>query len=448
MTDLANAARSADAYQDYGNDLANALTGTHWIHDPSYALGQDPDVYEKVTRDPVVAHAIRFRKHLAAGRDWRIEPASDEPQDVRAAEIVRALVLKVQGFTDARIRQGSAIFRGSAYQFIEGARSWERIAGVAGSWWVPRALRDVDRRRFRLAIAPDRSGLRWELWSVARRVWEPLEHPEWFVRTVFDDTEESLGYGSGLLDTLYRFAALKTGNMQRVGRACERFANGFMVAKVRGGNEKTRGGRGAGGQTRAQAFMAAVQKHRTDDVLAIDSEDDVVFVNGLGEGWGILTDTLGYLDTNMVMAVLGSTLATMQSLGEVGSNAKAKEHAASTESLVQADRDRIGESLTVGLVGQLWRQNAWLIQELAPGASMPSLLIGQEKSEDPEVAAGVVSTLRAAGVPLMRAEVYSKTGFSQPAPGDEVFDGPAPGAAPPAPTNLLGQFRALPEEAA
>lgn len=428
-SELRHAARSATAYQEYGQDLANALEAPGWIHDPSYALGQDPDVYAKVSRDPVVAHAIRYRKHLAAGREWRVEPASDSPSDTRAAEIVRELIEKVQGFTDARIRQGSAIFRGSAYQFMEGGRSWERIADTPGSWWVPRALRDVDRRRFRLAMAEDRSGLRWEFWSVTRRAWEPLEHPEWFVRTVFDDTEDSLGYGSGLLDTLYRWQAVKSQRMQNMGRACERFSNGFVIVKVDSGDQPT--GRPSGGpsrspQTRAQAAMQAFQRHRTDDVLAIDSKDDVVFVNGLGEGWGVLTDAIGYYDTNMVMAVLGSTLATMQSLGEVGSNAKAKEHASSTESLLQADRARLGEDLTLGLVGMVWRMNRWLIQQLAPGASMPSLRIGQQKQEDPTVAAGVVSVLRSAGVPLLKAEVYSKTGFSQPSAEDDVFDGPAP----------------------
>ena len=427
MSEFDDSGRTAEGYQRYTEGLSN-LASKHWIHDPSYALGQDPDVYSKVIRDPVVAHALRFRKHLAAGREWRVEPASEEsPADAKAAEIVYDLLAKIHGFTDARIRLGESIFRGSAYEFVEGSRTFEKIAGEFGSWWVPRRLKNVDRRRFRLVRGPGRAAPSWEFWSAERRLWEPLEHPEWFVRCTFDDTEASLGYGSGLLDTLYRFQALKSQSMQRMGRASERFANGFAIAKLRGADGSPKGGPDAGSQTRASAFMRAFARHRTDDVLAIDSEDDLQFVNGLGEGWGILTDSLGYLDTNMVMAVLGSTLATMQSLGEVGSNAKAKEHATSTESISQADRDRLGEDLTRDLVGMVWTQNRWLINELAPGASMPTLAIGQQKQEDPTVSASVIQILLAAGVPLLKSEVYSKTDFTLPGPGEAVIEGlPAP----------------------
>jgi len=434
VSEFDQAGKTAEGYQRYTEGLAN-LSTKHWIHDPSYALGQDPDVYSKVVRDPVVAHALRFRKHLAAGREWRVEPATEESDaDAKAAEIVYDLLSKIHGFTDARIRLGDAIFRGSSYEFMEGSRGFEKIAGEFGSWWVPRRLKNVDRRRFRLVklqgCAPS-----WEFWSAERRVWEPLDHPEWFTRCTFDDTEASLGYGSGLLDTLYRFQVLKSQSMQRMGRASERFANGFAIAKLRSADGLPKGGPNAGNQTRAQAFMRAFARHRTDDVLAIDSEDDLQFVNGLGEGWGILTDSLGYLDTNMVMAVLGSSLATMQSLGEVGSNAKAQEHAASTESISQADRDRLGEDLTRDLVGAVWNQNRWLINERAPGASMPRLAIGQQKQEDPTIAAAVIQILLAAGVPLLKSEVYSKTDFTLPGENEAVIEGapPAPPGPPAAP---------------
>lgn len=420
---LEDAHRSAEAQDRYNRGLANALHGQHWIHDPSYELGQDPLVYAKVSRDPVVAHAIRFRKLLAAGREWRIEPASEEsPADAKAAEIVKALLDKIFGFTDARIRLGDSIFRGSSYEFIEGARGFERIAGIPGQWWVPRRLKNVSRLRFRLVR--ERGRISWEFWSAERQDWEPLEHPEWFCRATFDDTEESLGYGQGLLGTLYRFQALKSQSMQRMGRACERFSNGFAVFKVANADQpaKPRGGPSRGAQTRATAALQSYAKHRTDDAIAIDKEDEFTFVNGIGEGWAILTDAIGYLDTNMVMAVLGSTLATMQSLGEVGSNAKAKEHATSTESLSQADRDGLAEVLTRDLVGAVWRQNRWQIQDLAPGAAMPSLKIGQQKQDDPTVASTVVATLLGAGVPLLSSEVYSKTGFTIPGEDEAVIE--------------------------
>ena len=69
--------RSSEAYQRYVETFSDALFSRDWVYDPSYALAQDAEIYTKVLRDPVAAHAIRFRKHLVAGVEWHLEPASD-----------------------------------------------------------------------------------------------------------------------------------------------------------------------------------------------------------------------------------------------------------------------------------------------------------------------------------------------------------------------------------
>ena len=79
---------SATAYQRYAYMLRDALMMRDWVYDPSFALASDWDIYQKVMRDPVAAHAIRYRKHMVAGTEWRIEPGSDKPADKRAAEMM------------------------------------------------------------------------------------------------------------------------------------------------------------------------------------------------------------------------------------------------------------------------------------------------------------------------------------------------------------------------
>src|SRR3990167_8579408 len=77
----------------------SALLSQNRLYDPSIALRSDPDIYDKVLRDPVIAHAIRFRKFLVAGSNWSIEPASEDEDDKKLGAIVEKLIRKAAGFS-------------------------------------------------------------------------------------------------------------------------------------------------------------------------------------------------------------------------------------------------------------------------------------------------------------------------------------------------------------
>ncbi len=427
--------RSQTAYDLYNQELSDSIRGTFRILDPSYALGQDTAVYLKLMRDPVVAHALRFRKHLVAGPEWRIEPASDSEVDEAAAGTVEELVGNIRGFTDSRICLSESIFRGSAYARIMGRRRFATVNGRGPFfWWIPDRLIDVDRRRFQLVRARD-GVLVWEFYSAARRVWEPLERPELFVRSVFDLTEDSLGYGKGLVDTLYYYASLKTRLVQDGARAAERFGQGFIKVAIENLRKEGRPpGRDA--DKTAKDWLDAIDRAAARNGFAHDKRDEVDILQGIGEGWQLIKELLGYLDNAIVTAVLGATLPTLESGG--GSFAMARVQENSTEALVQADRKRLGEDLTRDLVGLVWRMNRMQFVDAGLSeARMPKLTIVQQKREDPAVLSQVIATLLQAGIPLKREEVYSKTGFSVPLERDETIEGLPPGAAGQAPPTGL-----------
>ncbi len=420
--------RSAAAYDRYTQELSDAMLYRDWVHDPSFALASDSSAYQKVMRDPIAAHAARYRRHLVAGPEWHVEPATGSETDERAALLIEELLRQLQGFTDARLRLADAIFQGSAYEFVEGERRMVALAeGEPRAWWIPLGLCNVDRRRFRLGRDVE-GDLGWQLWSVERRAWEPLEHPEWFVRSVFDDSESTLGYGRGLIDTLYYYQAAKARTLQMSMRAAERFGQGLLVAKIenlRGPDGRPVSAVGRDGDSVADEWIDVLKKHAAEDVLVHDSRDEVSVVTGIGEGFGLLKDLIDYLDASQVMSVLGATVNTMQPDG--GSFALAKEQANSTESLIVADRQRLAEDLTRDLVGLVWRLNRQQIaDEGLGGARQPRLVIEQQRREDPAAASTVISTLLAAGVPLRSDEVYRKTGFTLPAEGEPVIEGGAP----------------------
>ncbi len=420
---------SHQAYSHYVQSLSDAIKNRDWVYDPSFALHSDQSIYEKVLRDPVTAHAILFRKHLIAGATVRVVPASERLADEAAAGIVEDILKQVSGFTDARICLADAVFHGSAYAMIVGRRK-HMIAGAAvdgvdpmpQQWWVPERLEHVDRRRFRLA--PHEGGPRWEFWSVDRRAYEPLTRPEWFLRSVYEAKESSLGYGRGLLDTLFFYQSAKARLLQDLLNASERFGQGMItvgIENLRASDGRKLAGDQRSGSTVAEAWQTELTKQRARHVIVHDARDEVMVVNGLGEGWQLMQWIAQYLDNALVTAVLGSTLPTIE--GNGGSRALGEVQENSTESLVQADRARLADDMTRDLLGAIWRNNRDAIMGQVGPANMPTLAIDQRKREDPKEAAELIKQLLDAGVPLRSKEIYEKTGFTQPLPGDDVIGG-------------------------
>jgi phage gp29-like protein len=371
---------------------------------------------------------------MVAGNGYTVVPHSDSEEDKRAAKIVEEALDYVQGFTDARINQADAIFLGSSYAFIEGERRMVSLAGgPPRNWWVPTGLRHVDRRRFRLKRDREAAELRWQLWSVERERWEWLDHPEWFLKSFFEKTESTLGYGRGLLDTLYYFQASKARCIRDAMRASERFGQGFIKAaieNIRGSDGRPVAVQGRDSDSIAGEWKRVLKSMAAEDFLVHDARDKIDMLNGIGEGFGLLKALIDYFDSSQVMTVLGAVVNTMKPEG--GSYALAAEQSNSTDTIIKADRCRQGEDLSRDVVGSFWRHSfQQLREEGLDGARPPKVVITNEKKESPQEAASLISTLLGAGVDLRADEVYERTGFTRPGEGDEIVSGAA--AAAPAP---------------
>lgn len=435
------------AYDRYGRDLSQAIRGPgSWIHDPSFSLGTDDMVYEKVRRDAVTMQAMTFRKHLVTGRRIVVEPASDDVGSKVAAAVMEELLDQLGMFSDARFNLAEAVFRGSSYAFIEG-EFVEQLA-VGGqqpmTWWVPRRLVDVDRRRFRLRPVrdpedPTAISVAWFLWSVSRQAWELLEHPEWFVKHAYQRTEDTLNYGRGLLDSLHYYQASKMRVLQEGLAACERFGQGFIEVGVETLDRPGQAPDGTDNTSYAQEYLKRLNKMRARNVFIHDKADEVNVLTGFGEGWQLIREMLAHLDNAIRTLILGANLPTSATTG--GSFALAEIQENSTEALVQFDRELLSETLTRDLVGLIWRLNADNFRRLGMGGvRMPKIRIMQEKREDPIQNAQVITAALAAGIPLRADEVYDKLGFTQPQPDDETIEGSAQPATQPFGMDTAGGF--------
>jgi len=412
----------------YNRALSAAYQVWYRLYDPDYALGRDPDIWNKVRRDSVCSQCIDTRLHMIAGKDWNLEPASDSPEDKKAAEILEDILRHVKNFTEARYLLGMALFRSRSYAFIEGRPEMRTFGdGRPRQWWVPYRLRDLDRRRirFRSISSYDSEGnpqlkVVTELWSVVREQFEELRDPSQFVSMVYIDEEERLSYGRGLLDSMY-FYVWARGIIWREGlTGLERWSQGILVGKVDSMRE------GSTGKTNEQIrddLFDSLREMRSRHVLVTGKEDEIQVITGGMEGHSIVMDFLKYLDEKLISLILGASLP-FGGGDSGGSYARAEIEMGTAEALVQFDREKLDECLTDDLVGLVWQANFRNLAAVGlEGAGMPRFRSSPQKREDPTQAAGIVAQMAAAGLPLKLEEVYRKIGFSMPSDDDEIFEG-------------------------
>lgn len=402
--------------RQYVRDLERAYRRSDLVGDPDYALAQDPDVYDVILRDPETRHAIDYRRHLGAGTRWRVVPASDAPDDRRAAAWCEEALGQLRGFTAARVQLLHAVFRGQTWAAIVGRRQRGVLAGLPGDWWVPTALVDVDKRRFQAFVGADRR-LDWALYSLARHAWEPLgERRRWFVRLAHDVAESNLRQGSGLVEALYHWQYAKARVLAEGLAGVERWAQGIVHASVDGLGR-------AGSPTRdvqdaADAWLTAIEAMRSRHALVHDRVDQLEMIDGPKEGHKMVTEFLAYLASGIRVLCLGANLPTEATEG--GSYALARVQENSTEALVQHDRELLGEAITHDLLGLVWAQNRGVLSAAGLArARAPSFEIVHEKRRDPNAAASAVATLLAAGVEGLREdEVFEAVGYTPAGPND------------------------------
>lgn len=425
------------------------------LYDPSFALRQDADFYDKLRRDPRIAHALYYRKLLAAGKTWHLEPASNDPRDVQKASLVEALLKNMQGFALLRFQLTEAIVAGSrwARAFFE-ARDVELPGVPSRRWIVPAWARDVDKRRMRQyrqeapvasvekkwtdAAGTEHASARvehhadfpWQVHRTGQGWWEDVasnvdgateaEGPACWLHHVVDDHEGALGYGSGLADDLAVSFWAKSQLLQHGLAFTERWGEGgLLVAEL----QAMLGGDFAGAEyaARRDALVASLKKSRSEHVVGIAAGDKVTVVEPSGEGYKAILEFIRYLDDGMVQRILFSLLPT-GSQGDTGSLARAEEEGNSRTLVTAHDRTLLEETLTVGLVGELCRLNEETFAELGLGGRpTPRFELLSEEEDNPTEQTEIICKLLEKGVPLKQDEVYKRTGFTPPAPEDAVF---------------------------
>ena len=424
----------------YTHSLLAAYRRHAFLFDPDFASNNEIEAWQKIRRDAVIAHAIQRRRHGVAGLNVQMVPASDEPQDKRAAEITSDIVDETPKFQQVRFNLAEAIFRGSSWAYICGHRRPFAPSGTRSRlMWVPDKIEHIDRFRMRIRRVDqdDEDVVRtiWEMFSVKREDWEEVRSPEAFIMHAYDQTEDTIGYGRGLMQSIFFFWRAKEIVLTQGLAGVERWAQGLLHAQIDGLRE---GSEGRNNDDLVDEWTEQLVKMRSEHVLISDKNDKLTVEQGPGQGHQMVIDFLKYLDNGIDRLILTSTLPTGGGDG-TGSFARSKTEENQLESTLQADRLALSETLDSSLVKLIWSRNQDAIQEILreeglPPARRPRFKIMQETVEDPEKNMKIAAMALQSGIPLKKQEAYEKIQFTPPQEGDEVImpmQAPMPGTTQP-----------------
>jgi len=402
------------------NQQIRSNLNTFALYHTSYALRQDPFVWEKMRQDAVVSFCMDFRKMLAAGNDWFLEPASTSVEDRKAAKILESLIRRIKDFTGSRYNMAEAIIRGISWQKISGQKQVVKIEGLSYlEWFTITALTEADSRRFQqFPIEGEKNIYEWKLEDPKAQVYDKIVLSDW-VTHVHEKREADLGYGTGLADRIFTYWYFKAEAMDKWLKFVDRWAGGLIHGKIeslRDGNAST-----PGAQDKAEQLKDALSVMRANNVIVHDKDDEIEIIDAPPNAGKAAQDLIEYLDAGIKVLCLGSGLPT-EGDSKGGSFALAKIQADSTKSIVMLDRSRLEETITRDIVGYLWRYNFPILRELGlANVSPPHFKIRDDVKDSPLDRMTVISQAKASGIQLRKDEVYSQLGFSPPLEGDEIL---------------------------
>lgn len=412
--------------QLFTSAMSAAWRNRSQLHDPSVWLLRDPEAEEKMLRDIDIAHAVGYRRHLIAGRNWSITPrVESSPRAPMAVAVATELVDCVKHFTEARVNLARAFFSGARFAKIHGEHRELTIGdGRPRVWWVPTKFEDLDKRMFRVVPHTDETTGEitavFEKWHVGRARFEVMSVDDALttVRHVYQDDQAQLGHGRSLREALGWWWYAKTHVFQDSLEAIDRFAQGMLAVKVNG----VRDAQSQEPNSEViEKWTRVLEDMRSRNVLVYDAEDEVEVIDMSGQGWQLLGEMRQELRSSIFTLILGANLTTSADGG--GSYALAEIQENSTEALVQFDRSALEETLTDDLLGAIWHRNYPNLVELGVAEEKPRFSITQEKKQDPKERAEVAAVLNGMGVQLSLEDVLEQTGFRAPESGEAVIEG-------------------------
>jgi len=412
----------------YLSELKSIYGAGTEVPDPDYALLNDPEIYAKMERDPVIYSALDYRLKSVIGQTWHMEPGSDAKVDKTAAAVVEEMLSGIKNFQQSRLMIfRAALLMGRGYGWTVGRR--HRVGSIGGrvvqNPWLPSAVEQDDKRRFQYIPERDENhvGQKLEYYDLLHEEWVALGEAQRraLICLVYNDRADRLGMGQGIGVSLYHWFRQKALAWRDWAQASERWAQGIVAMKV----NQDREGSATNATIRDEALDTLDQMRSRHALVYGDGEEVNIFETS-GSGQQISESQIEKIDKDILRLITGS-VRPMGGDTDTGARAQAETESETTDVIIAYDRSQVDESMTETVVRCVWELNRPVLTALGlSGAKMPRFATSPERKSDPSKAVTVIAQALGAQIPLRKVDVYEALGMQQPAEDDAVFEGQAP----------------------
>lgn len=366
---------------------------------------------EMEERDPHYFSVLGMRKRAVSGVAPVVAPASEDAQDIRIADEVRANIADHDGFSGLVEDLLDALGKGFAVVEID----WEKSASA----WRPRDFIWTPQHFFRF----DRETGR--------------------ILRLLDAADVTNGVDLAPFKFIAHQARMKSGLVFRGGLArvvafswmCKSYDVKDWMAFVETYGLPLRLGRYGPEASKEdiQKLFSAVANIGTDAAAVLPKSMEIEFTETKVTGDKVFENLARYIDEQISKAVLGQTMTADNG----SSNSQAQVHNEVRHDIAAADARAVQSAIMRDLVKPYVDLN-FGVQKAYPKLSIPI-----NEPEDVGLLIDKAVALMGQGVRFKAGELRAKIGFSDPEAGDEVAGGttPAPQNLPPAPRTTKARNR-------
>lgn len=335
-----------------GMDITRGYVGPLLISTDSVLRtrsGGNLTLYEQVYSDAQVKGCFGQRQLAVIQCDWHVEPASEEPVDVRAADWLTQELGRI-AWDDITTKMLFGVFYG--YSVAEMLyEPFERTVRI-------KQVKVRNRRRFRFNEAME---LRL-LTPAAMLAGIPAEEPYfWHFATGADNDDEP--YGQGLAHWLYWPTLFKRQDIKFWLRFLDKFGAPTAVGKydpqTTDANERTR-------------LLSAVSAVQNSAGLILPKNLEIELMEAARSGAADYKSLHDTMDATMAKVILGQTASSQGTPGRLGNDELQGDV---RRDLIKADADLVCESFNLGPV-------RWLTAWNFPDAQPPRVYRQVEEPED------------------------------------------------------------------
>ncbi|SNS86923.1 Mu-like prophage protein gp29 [[Luteovulum] sphaeroides subsp. megalophilum] len=345
-------------------------------------------------RDLHYLGVLGTRRRSVSQLDITVEAASDDPEDVKKAEMVRDW-LRRDELAEELFHMLDCIGKGYSFTRIV----WDTSEGQ----WRPERLEWQDPRWFRF----NRNDLSTPLMLGDHGEELPLEPFRFIFAAV--QAKSGIALRSGLARAAAWAWMFKAFTQRDWAIFTQTYGQPLRLGRF---------GPGASEEDKATLFRAVA--NIAGDCAAIIPESmqiDFVETKSVGATADLYKQRADWLDQQISKAVLGQTATTDAVTGGLGSG---KEHRQVQEDIERADAKAMSGILNRDLI------RPWIVLEYGPQQRYPRLRIARPEAEDLQAMATALAALIPLGMRVSQKKTRDRFGFDEPENDDDILGLPRP----------------------